>query len=149
MRLRSFFILTCASLLCACAVGPDFEPPHARLPDRWGAQMPQANELASNIRDSELEQQWWKQFNDATLDELIDAARHTNLDARLAALRVAQSRMRRDVIAGNQSPTVAAKAAYQRQRQSEFGTGTRLIDAIGRAVIERVLLWRERVSEQG
>lgn len=131
MLLRAPLILTSAALLGACAVGPDFEPPQAQLPDRWGAQISEGVGLASNVRDDELEQQWWKQFNDATLDELIDAARQTNLDARLAALRVAQSRMRRDVIAGNQAPALAAKAAYQRQRQSEFGTGTRLIDAIG------------------
>jgi NodT family efflux transporter outer membrane factor (OMF) lipoprotein len=130
MRLLSSLIMTNAVLLSACAVGPDFEQPEAQLPERWEAPIPQGVELASKIEDSAIEEQWWKQFNDPMLTELIDQAKQANLDARITALRVAQSRVQRDVIAGSRAPTVAANASYQRQRQSEFGTGTRLIDAI-------------------
>jgi NodT family efflux transporter outer membrane factor (OMF) lipoprotein len=130
MRLLSSLIMTNAVLLSACAVGPKFEQPQAQLPERWEVQTPQGIELASNVDERAIEEQWWKQFGDPMLGELIEQAKQTNPDARIAALRVAQSRVQRDVIAGNRTPAVAANASYQRQRQSEFGTGTRLIDAI-------------------
>ena len=125
MRLLSSLIMTNAVLLSACAVGPDFEQPQAQLPEHWEAPITQGVELASKIEDSTIEEQWWKQFNDPILTELIDQAKQANLDARIAALRVAQSRVQRDAIAGSRAPAVAANASYQRQRQSEFGTGTR------------------------
>ncbi len=131
MRLLSLLIVAHAGLLCACAVGPNFEQPQAQLPQRWETPISQGAELASKIEDSAIEQQWWKQFNDPLLGELIDEAKQKNLDTRIAALRVAQRRVQRDVIAGNRTPAVTANASYQRQRQSEFGTATRLIDAIG------------------
>ena len=130
MRLLFTLIVTNAVLLSACAVGPEFEQPQAMLPDRWDVQVPQGVELKSNIDDSVLEEQWWKQFGDPLLVELIDQAKQMNLDARIAALRVAQSRVQRDIAAGARSPSLAGNATYQRQRQSEFGTGTRLIDVI-------------------
>ena len=131
MRLLSSLIMTNAVLLSACAVGPKFEQPQARLPERWEVQTPQGIELESNVDESAIEEEWWKQFGDPMLAELIEQAKQSNLDARIAALRVAQSRIQRDVTAGNRAPAVAANASYQRQRQSEFGTATRLIDAIG------------------
>lgn len=121
--------LALAALLSACSVGPHFEKPEAALPERW--ELSAQSESDSKLVDEEVEQDWWKQFNDPLLVELIDEARANNLDMRVAALRVAQSRAQRNAVAGNRAPSVAASAQYQRQRQSEYGQGTRLIDAIG------------------
>lgn len=106
--------------LTACAVGPDFEAPETKLPAQWqGAAQSQA-----------VDAEWWKQFGDPRMDSLIERARAANLDLRIAALRVAQSRVQRGIAAGESWPSVSASAGYQRRRESEFGAQTRLIDIL-------------------
>src|SRR5262245_53058514 len=109
--------LTCAITLVlvqACAVGPDFETPESTLPPQWHAP-------ATQVSAADVDAQWWKQFNDATLNDLVDRALQGNPDVRIAALRVAESRAQRGAVAGARWPTVDAAASYQRNRQSENG----------------------------
>lgn len=113
-------------ILCACAVGPSFDKPQAQLPERWHGEV-SASATPRAIGDDD----WWTQFDDARLNELIERGRKHNLDLRAAALRVAQARMQRSIAAGGRAPSISASAAYQRQRQSEVGVNTRLIDVIG------------------
>ena len=128
--MRSVFLLVCVTVLSACAVGPSFETPTPAQPVRWGADQ-YAGELETTISTDGVDEEWWIQFNDPLLTDLIGQARAANPDVRIAVLRVAQSRAQRRVVTGSRTPTVSASGSYQRQRQSEFGTGTRLIDAIG------------------
>lgn len=122
-------LLATVVAISGCAVGPDFEKPQPNLPAEWGSGVDDLR--PRGFDDNEIQARWWEQFGDPTLVRLIERAREANLDLRIALLRVAQSRAQRDAIAGNRAPTVAASAQYQRQRQSEHGTATRLIDAIG------------------
>ena len=130
MLRTSPILLTFALLLAGCSVGPTFEPPTPALPKQWEA--PRAEAAFDNtFADAEIDARWWEQFGDPLLVELVERAHDANMDIRLAVLRVAQSRAQREIVSGNKSPNVAASGSYQRQRQSEFGTGTRLIDIIG------------------
>jgi NodT family efflux transporter outer membrane factor (OMF) lipoprotein len=133
MRHR-LLIAAVAALLSACAVGPSFEPPVAQLPEQWLSKPASAGDA-----QQEVDPDWWKQFGDPKLDELIETARKNNLDLRLAALRVAESRAQRSIATGGHWPTVNASAAYQRQRQSEFGVNTRLIDVINPASRDEII----------
>jgi NodT family efflux transporter outer membrane factor (OMF) lipoprotein len=132
-RLRVAALATAMfSALAGCAVGPSFEAPEANLPEQWNASAASDASLASRADvAAPVESQWWTRFGDPVLVRLIEDARQDNLDLRVAALRVAQVRTQRDAIAGGRLPAVAARAGYQRQRVSEFGSSTRLIDAIG------------------
>ncbi len=120
MRTQISLLLTSA-LLSACAVGPDFKAPTPALPEHW-------HDTAATTET--LEQTWWKQFHDPLLDELVERALANNADMQLAMLRVAQSRVLRKADAGSLWPNVNAKGSYQRERQSEVGTATRLISLI-------------------
>jgi NodT family efflux transporter outer membrane factor (OMF) lipoprotein len=132
MRRSILLILATGVALSGCAVGPDFEKPQATLPEQWSVGSREADkQLKSTIDSGAAEAHWWKQFNDPLLGELVDRAREANLDLRMTAIRVAQVRVQRNAVAGNRYPNVSGNASYARQRQSEFGTGTRLIDAIG------------------
>lgn|SRR5512138_364562 len=122
------FVFTVLVLASACTVGPTFEEPVPALPERWGAQGDW--EIAEHISDQDVDLEWWRQFGDPVLTDLIDRARENNLDLRAAVLRVAQARAQRDVVTGNRAPSLSANGSYRRQRLSEYGTGTRLIDAI-------------------
>jgi NodT family efflux transporter outer membrane factor (OMF) lipoprotein len=114
------------ALLTACSVGPRFERPTPALPTQWNAASAEPS-----FAQQTAQTQWWTIFNDPLLNELVEHAQKESFDVRVAALRLAQSRVQRDAIAGNTKPSVSASASYRRERQSEFGTSTRLIDAIG------------------
>ncbi|WEM95730.1 efflux transporter outer membrane subunit [Telluria mixta] len=65
------------------------------------------------------------------LDRLEAEALDASLDLRTAALRFAEARGQRGVAEAEGGPRVGLTAAATRQRQSELGAGTRLIDVIG------------------
>jgi NodT family efflux transporter outer membrane factor (OMF) lipoprotein len=123
MRSKIWIIIGSA-LLSGCAVGPDFKAPEPALPHQW---------RDSAVTNNAVEQQWWQQFHDATLDHLVERALSNNADVQIAMLRVAQSRVLRGVESSARWPNVNASAAYQRERQSENGTATRMIDLIAPA----------------
>src|SRR5262245_57098526 len=93
-------------LVQACAVGPDFKTPENTLPQQWHAP-------ATQVSTADVDVQWWKQFNDSTLNDLVDRALQGNPDVQIAALRVAESRAQRGAVAGARWPTVDAAASYQ------------------------------------
>ncbi|WP_020647972.1 efflux transporter outer membrane subunit [Solimonas variicoloris] len=83
-----WLLASTAALLCACAVGPDYrEPPHdAAVPDTWHARLPHGGERTTMT-------QWWRQFDDPLLAELVETAqtRHPTIDAALGAVREARA----------------------------------------------------------
>lgn len=79
-------ILALYSLAACSVVGPNFEPTDTiQLPTSWNKNDTKKAEL--NTR------QWWKQFNDPTLNRLVEAASQQNLDVEAAGLRILQARM--------------------------------------------------------
>jgi NodT family efflux transporter outer membrane factor (OMF) lipoprotein len=115
----------------ACAVGPDFVRPDAPAPARLSASadfiVPDGGSVPVN---ESIDERWWMQFSDPLLDSLEARAMAANLDMRVAALRLAQSREQRVVAAAARSPGVNQKISYQRQRQSEAGVGTRIVNVV-------------------
>jgi multidrug efflux system outer membrane protein len=69
-------------LISSCTVGPDYVRPPIETPEQWNIEYKAVSDLA-NI-------QWWQQFGDPVLDELIVSAVRGNLDLRLATARVDQ-----------------------------------------------------------
>jgi multidrug efflux system outer membrane protein len=65
-----------------CTLGPDYVRPDVKSPDAWRIEYPAAAEVANT--------QWWEQFGDPVLNELVQTALRENLDVRIAAARVDQ-----------------------------------------------------------
>ncbi|CAM3642326.1 RND transporter [Bordetella sputigena] len=86
-----------------------------------------------------LPAQWWTLFDDPTLNQLQARAAQASPDLRTAALRFAQSRMRRITVAAQRGPTLDATGAVTRQRQSEYSAGTRLANAVAPANREELV----------
>jgi NodT family efflux transporter outer membrane factor (OMF) lipoprotein len=78
-----------------------------------------------------LPENWWAAFADPVLDELQDQAVRVSPDLQTAALHFAQARVQRLTVTAQRGPQVDLNAAATAQRQSEFGAGIRIIDAIG------------------
>ena len=92
MRRNALALLVLASLP-GCMVGPDYRVPDPVLPDRWKSSRDPANGLKP-IAENTLKN-WWKTFNDPTLDRLIDRAQRGNLDLKMAFARIEQARAER------------------------------------------------------
>lgn len=114
---------------CA-AVGPDFSAPQAPAPADWASWRSGPETLRDPVSTAAPSSKWWEAFGDARLDALLARAREASPDLRTAALRFAQSRVQRQTAAAQRGPRVDASAGVSRQRQSEYGAGTRILDAI-------------------
>lgn len=111
-RIATFLIIT---LLAGCAVGPDYRPVEVDTGTGWteaGA--------AGAMSDADLAQ-WWRRFDDPTLDRLVETALNQNLDIREAVARVAEVRALRDVVAGGYWPAATVHGNVSRRRLSENG----------------------------
>lgn len=94
--------------LSACAVGPDYRAP-ATDPARIDAL-----ENADYDR-SRFEATWWQQFDDPTLNQLVQRSLQDNRELRVAFSRLRAARAIRDDVANDRFPTVTSRAS------GEFG----------------------------
>lgn len=99
----NFLSILCLSVLSfnGCTMlGPDFKPPQTKLPENWSE-----NKNAVFQKPSEEESiEWWKLFNDPTLDKLIQTAYKQNLSLRTAGLRILEARAQLGQVKGNIYP---------------------------------------------
>ena len=96
-------------LLAACATPPPPQAPRVELPEAWKESAPRYAE----------DGRWWTIYQDVELDKLIDEAVVQNSDLRIAAARVDEARALVADAKGAQMPTVDARLAAQRQRNSQ------------------------------
>jgi NodT family efflux transporter outer membrane factor (OMF) lipoprotein len=106
--------ISLSALLSACTVGPSYVRPDVDTGKGWSETVPQT------ARHVDLSA-WWRSFDDATLDRLVERALAENLDLREAAARIGEARALRDAAAGGRYPQVQAQAGITRRRQSENG----------------------------
>lgn len=84
MKKITLAILTATTSLAACTVGPDYEAPKQTLAVSF------AEGGAAPIGKAS-EQYWWRAFNDATLNSLVQTGLDQNLNIRTAIARVAEA----------------------------------------------------------
>ncbi|VTU22336.1 efflux transporter outer membrane subunit [Variovorax sp. RA8] len=131
-----------AALMLAggCAVGPEFNAPTPEAPaDFSGWHGGSAELLDAQARDAAGAPIGWSAFADPVLDALMAKALDANHDLQTAALRFAQSRVQRRQAEAQRGPQLNASAAAARKRQSEVGSGTRLIDALNPSNREQLI----------
>lgn len=117
--------------LAGCAMGPDFTPPVPAAPADWTAWRGGDASLHGDVEsDRLLPADWWRAFNDPVLDDLQQRATAASPDLATAALHVAQARVARGAAAAQGLPGIDASAQAARQRQSENGAATRMLDIV-------------------
>jgi NodT family efflux transporter outer membrane factor (OMF) lipoprotein len=82
-----------------CAVGPDFETPGAVVQTNWIEKHDSRVETKTGVKT-----EWWKAFNDPTLDELVERASQQNLPVQVAGLRILEARAQMGVAIGKMYP---------------------------------------------
>ena len=117
---HSFAVLIVASLtvviMSGCMVGPEYHPPQPTVgPFSWTgvSAIPTDQPSVATAQTADLTQ-WWRQFDDPILNELVEEAVKTNLDLQIAVVRLRQARALRGITIGGLWPSVAASGSYQR-----------------------------------
>ncbi|WP_018969723.1 efflux transporter outer membrane subunit [Rubritalea marina] len=88
------------SFLSSCSLGPDYEAPDLRVSANW--QSEGSSILARNR--SKVDSKWWRQFKDPVMNGLVEDAYDENLNLRVAALRILESRTLLGIAQGNLLP---------------------------------------------
>lgn len=125
MKPLQFYLILIPVLLSACVLGPDYQKPEPRFPDSWHNQQKTVNS-AQVVDDAN----WWSQFNDPLLSQLIDQAMQHNHDLGIALTNIERAKALRRKTASGYYPTLDASGNASRSRfsrQTGFGanTGTR------------------------
>ena len=71
--------------VAGCTVGPDYVRPSMPLPGKFGEAADSAEAIAP------INREWWKLFNDATLNDLVEQTLHANADIQQVAARVEEA----------------------------------------------------------
>ncbi len=107
-------VVAVAAVLNACASAP--APPNttdADAPTQWQAPLPHGGELAALG-------QWWRQFDDPLLAQLIDAAQQASATVASARSRIEQARATRVAAGAALLPALDVSASAGRGRQDLF-----------------------------
>ncbi|MBM3114300.1 efflux transporter outer membrane subunit [Jeongeupia naejangsanensis] len=109
-KLKVLSVACSLALLSGCALfQPDTQAPQMPLP------------AVSQTQAEWISDSWWKQFDDPTLDQLIEAAHTNNQNLAFASARVDQARAVLGINSAAQLPRVDLGAGGSRQKASEKG----------------------------
>jgi multidrug efflux system outer membrane protein len=119
---KTIFLLApiAAAVLSACAVGPNYHQPESKVADRFEQA---ASPTYSATADGEASvSQFWQNFQDATLDNLVAQALVANHDLRIAATRVREARALRRDAAFDLAPSINVGGGYTKSRTANVTT---------------------------
>ncbi len=100
-------------LLSGCMVGPNYQRPGVDTPEAWRFQEKEVKEVVNT--------QWWGQFNDPVLNELITISLQENKDVKIAAAVIEEFMGRYGVVRAPLFPQIGAGALAGRDRATEEG----------------------------
>ena len=109
MRRTPFWAVILA--VAGCAVGPNYRRPSADVPPAWQPDTPWHEAAPS---DGALKGDWWRLFQDDTLNSLVDRALAGNQDLRVAAARLEQAHEQVTVARSGLFPWVGLSADADR-----------------------------------
>ncbi|RZJ62477.1 MAG: efflux transporter outer membrane subunit [Acidovorax sp.] len=108
--------LALALLLAGCAgTRTAYQAPAATVPAVW-QQQPAPASVAAQLPD-----QWWRQFDDPALSQVVESALARNNDLAAAALRVRQAQLQAGITAAGLGPIVAGRLSSGASRRLEGG----------------------------
>ena len=117
--------LLITGLLSGCVLGPDYQKPEFPYSTQWHSELDMAEQLPTASASD-----WWRQFRDPLLDDLITQGLQHNRDLAVALANIERAKALRRIASGGYLPSLDAQANASRSRfsrQTGFGanTGTR------------------------
>ncbi len=119
--MRAVPVLALGALICACNVGPKYDPPKMAPPAAYqetsvaaAPQAPPGTWRPANPRDAERKGKWWQMFGEPELDGLEDALNIDNQNIALYFQNFMAARAQVGEARAGQFPTVSVSPSYQR-----------------------------------
>jgi len=106
----SSIALTIVATLAGCAVGPNYKRPQTQVSPQFAGAEPSTYKTT---QDTQVE--FWRQFDDDTLDHLVSDALTANHDLRIALGNLVEARGSRRESLYDLAPTVTAAGGYTKQ----------------------------------
>jgi len=100
-------------LLAGCAAGPNYQMPKTDVPAAF------AGAAQTNLSTNETAVTWWRGFNDAQLNQLIERAIASNYDLRIATANVLEARALHRSAQFDLLPVPGAEAGYTHELFSQ------------------------------
>lgn len=124
--------VTVLLLLGGCTLGPNFQAPAGLSSSSWFGGPREKVPPAQSVPVAEpIDPEWWKLFKDPQLTALERRVAAENLDVRVAATRVAESRAQLGIVRSAQFPDLNANASYTREKSSNEGVFANSPNALG------------------
>ncbi len=114
-KVRFLLAPVAAAVLAACAVGPNYQAPETPA-------APKFDGIEATYSTEKGTADFWQNFDDQTLDKLVDMAVESNYDLRIALSRVAEARALRRDVAFDLAPSITASGGYTETRVSREQT---------------------------
>ena len=116
--IRGTAILGTALLLVSgCKVGPDYAgPPCPKVQNNWSEVTNEQKSGQDTVIHNELPalDDWWKVFNDPTMDLLLKTVNEENIDIQIAAQRIYQAEMDYRRVRGDLFPRLGTGVSFNR-----------------------------------
>jgi len=108
------------AIVNGCAVGPDFKSPQAKTPAAWSDATNSASAETRLTTNWTGLAQWWTNFQDPKLVELVNEALRTNLDIQSAQAHLRQAFASRGIAEGGLWPSLTASGAAAYGQSATF-----------------------------
>ena len=112
-RVAVAIIVIGASLLTACAIGPDYQRPEVQTPVAFKET---AGWKLAEPRDELARGNWWSVFGDSELDQLIEQVSVSNQSLKVSEARYRQALALSQSARAGYAPTISASASSTRSR---------------------------------
>ena len=132
LTLKKLTPLLAALVLAGCAA-PAFQQPAVEVPAAFKEVSSDGKWKLAEPAEAQARGTWWKAFNDAALDALVDEATAANQDLAAAAARVKQARALAGIAQADRIPQVGIGAGAQRGAGSSAALGLPAGSPVGSA----------------
>jgi multidrug efflux system outer membrane protein len=112
-RITIILSLPLLILFAGCMVGPNYQRPSVDTPQTWRFEEKEVKDVVNT--------QWWQQFNDPVLNDLITTALKENKDVKIAAAVIEEYMGRYGVTRASLFPQISSEAVAGRDRATEEG----------------------------
>jgi NodT family efflux transporter outer membrane factor (OMF) lipoprotein len=109
---RALLVATAATILAACAAGPNYQRPAVEMPVAWKIEPPWQEGAPNDLAEKGP---WWERFGDPTLDALERQALAANPTLAAAGARLGQSRAQVAAVSASLYPNVGFLGRAGRQ----------------------------------
>lgn len=116
-HIKLVYVAVMATMLAGCQIWPDYLRPKVAVPAQYSEPVQTSADQAS----SQVASDWWKLYQDQTLNDLVEKALQNNTDIKLAVARIEEADAVMREVGAALFPQVDLDATGTRSRVTEAG----------------------------